>query len=302
MRVCVWGAGTIGRGIARRLVSEPFVSMLHWVNRGESVRGCVVDLKHGLAFAPSCHEVLSYLQADAARAVSRSELVVLTHGVGVTEGSDRASLYPHNRAIMRETVVEVLRGFTGVVLVVTNPVELLARSIAREAVLDRKQVIGLGTLVETARARAARADYLSPSRPARNIPIHAVGTHDEHVVLQLDGDQGLEPEQRGPILERVHHEVTAGAKRVKQFIDGTQCSVVEAAVEVARAVANDSRTLLTVATLDQQDPDGLFYSVPCILGQSGLYERRDDILDPQTREALTGGQEAMRAVLRAHPD
>jgi malate/lactate dehydrogenase len=110
VRVCVWGAGTIGRGIARRLVSESFVSTLHWINRGETVRGCVFDLKHGLAFAPSRHEVLGYLEPQASRAINRSDLVILTHGAGVTDG-DRASLYPQNRQIMRDAAIPALRGF-----------------------------------------------------------------------------------------------------------------------------------------------------------------------------------------------
>jgi L-lactate dehydrogenase len=298
MKVCVWGAGTIGRGIARRLVSEAFVSTLHWVNRSSRVQGCVFDLKHGLAFAPACHEVLPYDESQAARAVSRSELVILTHGVGVTDG-DRASLYPGNREIMRAAAIPALREFGGVVLVVSNPVELLARLVHQEAVLDGARVIGLGTLVETARAKAALADWFSPSRPARDIPIHAVGTHDEHVVLQLDGAQGLEPTQRRWILQRVREEVVVGAKRVKEFTDATQHPVVEAAIAVARAVGHDSRSLLTVATLDERDPDRLFYSIPCIVGHDGVLERRDEILDEQTRQSLGPGKDAMRSALRA---
>lgn len=299
MRVCVWGAGTIGRGIARRLVSESFVSTLHWINRGESVRGYAFDLKHGLAFAPSCHEVSSYLEPQAARAISRSDLIILTQGLGVTEG-DRASLYPSNRQIMRGHVIPALRDFAGVVLVLSNPVELLARLIWREAALDRNRVIGLGTLVETARARAAMAEHLSPSRPARNIPILAVGTHDEHVVLQLDGDHGLPPAQRDRVLARVHHEVVRGAKRVKEFADATLHPVVEGTIEIARTIAHDSRTLLPVATLDEHED--LFYSVPCIIGQAGICERRAELLHAATRERLTRGMDAMRAVLRSHPD
>jgi L-lactate dehydrogenase len=184
--------------------------------------------------------------------------------------------------------------------VVSNPVELLAQLIWREAALGRDRVIGLGTLVETARARAAMADFLSPSRPARNIPIFAVGTHDEHVVLQLDGDQGLPPSNRERVLARVHHEVVRGAKRVKEFADATLHPVVEETVEIARAIAHDSRTLLPVATLDEHEQ--LFYSVPSIVGQAGICERRAELLNDVTRERLTRGMDGMRAVLRSHPD
>lgn len=299
MRVCVWGAGTIGRGIARRLVGEPFVSTLHWVNRGDAVQGYVFDLKHGLAFAPSCHDVLGYDQSRAKFAISRSEVVIVTHGVGVT-GGDRASLYPRNRSIMRETVIPALAGFSGLVLVISNPVELLARLILREAGLGHDRVIGLGTLVETARARAALADHLSPSRPARDIPVIAVGTHDEHVVLQLDAEHGLDVRARERILARTRHEVVEGARRVKAFAEATQHPIVEAAIEVVRAVAHDSRGVLPIAAFDAADE--LFYSIPCILGHQGIMERRIDMLSTATRAALEAGKTAMRSVLFNHPD
>jgi L-lactate dehydrogenase len=239
------------------------------------------------------------LQPQAEHAISRSDLVILTHGVGVTDG-DRASLYPQNRQVMREMAIPALRGFAGILFVVSNPVELLAQLIWHEAALEHCRVLGLGTLVETARARAALADYLSPIRPARNIPIFAVGTHDEHVVLQLDGDQGLPRGSRDRVLARVHHEVVRGAKRVKEFADATLHPVVEATIEIVRAIAHDSRTLLPVATLDEDE--GLFYSVPCIIGQAGVHERRAELLDDVTREGLARGTDAMRAVLHSHPD
>jgi L-lactate dehydrogenase len=282
-------------------VTESFVSALHWVNRSETVFGHVFDLKHGLAFAPTCHEVFGYQQPQARQAVSRSELVIVTHGVGVTDG-DRASLYPQNRRLMRETVIEALRGFEGVVLLVSNPVELLARLVLREASLRPEQVIALGTLVETARARAALADHISPARPARDIPIVALGTHDSYVVMQLDGDQGLDQRDSERILARVHREVVNGASRVKDYANATQHPVVEATMAVARAVGNDSRALLTVATRDPGDADGLFNSVPCIVGRDGVCERRDEVVRERTRMTLRAGKEAMRAVLQRHPD
>lgn len=307
MKVCIWGAGTIGQGLARRLVLEAHVSELHWINRKSTVEGFVHDLKHGLMFSPSCHEVRSYRAEDAdfgrARiAVQRSELVILTLGKPVPPGGTRADLYPSNRALFRELVIPALSDFTGVVLVVSNPVELLARLVQREGQLEARRVIGLGTVVETARARAALADHLSPARPARDIELLAVGTHDKHAVLQPLSDFGLEDTERAEILEAVRGEMINGAERVKTSALATQHPIVEAAAAVVRAVANDAHALLPVASLAPDDPDGLYWSVPCIVAARGTVGRRPELLDRDVVRAMEPGLAAMRDVLQAYPD
>ncbi|NOY89823.1 MAG: hypothetical protein GXP55_01345 [Deltaproteobacteria bacterium] len=303
----MWGAGTIGQGVARRLVMEPHVSELHWINRDPKVEGFVHDLKHGLMFSPSCHEVRSYRTKDsdfarARIATQRSELVILTLGKPVPEGGTRADLYPGNRALFRELVIPALSGFGGIVLVVSNPVELLARLVQREGELEARRVIGLGTLVETARARAALADHLSPARPARDIELAAVGTHDEHAVLQPLSDFGLDDAERDTILEAVRKEMINGAKRVKKNALATQHPIVEAAAAVIRAVANDAHALLPVASLAPDDPDGLYWSVPCIVSARGIIGQRPELLTPAVVTAMAPGVQAMRRVLQSHPN
>jgi L-lactate dehydrogenase len=171
MKVAVWGAGTIGSELAYRLATTAFTSEIHWVNRGyERIAHQAIDLEHGLEFAPSCHRVEAYRQEDAARALRSCSILVLTLGAPVPKGARRADIYLSSRKIYGDAgVVSTLREFPGIVIVVTNPVDLMARVIHRGAALPDSRVIALGTLVETARLRASLGSYLSPMRPAREV-------------------------------------------------------------------------------------------------------------------------------------
>ena len=79
--------------------------------------------------------------------------------------------------------------------------------------------------------------------------------------------------------------------------------IVEGATRVLRAIATPTEEPLTVSTLDPADPDKLFYSVPCLLGQQGLVERKTDCLQsPAIASSLRTSLETLREVLARHPD
>ena len=183
MKIAVWGAGEIGKGLAYRLTTTLFTSELHWINRTlDKIQFRVIDLEHGLDFAPTCRSATPHLQENAAKVLKSAGILVLTLGAPVGPDQKRADLYPNNRDILSKSVIPALRGFDGIVLVVTNPVDLMTRWVQRESGLPAERVFGLGTVVETARLRASLGSYLSPVRPAREVQAYAVGTHDEHFV------------------------------------------------------------------------------------------------------------------------
>jgi L-lactate dehydrogenase len=244
--------------------------------------------------------VQAFKQEHASVALEGAQLLVLTHGVGVTKDRNRQQCYAENRDIFRVTALDLCRSFAGVVLVVTNPVDALARFLHVEAGIPWHRIIGLGTLVETARARASLSEYLMPQRPARDVPAFGLGTHDDNFVLYVPSEVALEPE-REQVLELVRKEVVAGAKRVKELAPkgddekpATVFPIAESVVAVARALAHDSRALLTVSTLDHADPDRLFYSVPCFVGASGIRDQYLDMIDVATKQRLVECRELQR--------
>ncbi|MFY9822334.1 MAG: hypothetical protein WAM82_13205 [Thermoanaerobaculia bacterium] len=304
MKIAVWGAGEIGMGVAYRLATTVFTSELHWINRTyRKIEYRVVDLEHGLDFAPTCRSVTAHSEEKAARALEGAGILVLTLGAAVESGQSRADLYPQNRDLFSRAVIPALRqGFEGVVLVVTNPVDLMARWVQRKSGLPHERVLGLGTVVETARLRASLGSYLSPLRPAREVWAYAVGSHDERFVpIAVPGcGTGSIPEgEMEDILDNARQEVMIGARRVKSDQRSTLHPIVEAVVKVAEAIALDREATLTVSVLDPDSLEGLYYSVPCTVGKSGAIHRHLGVLaHPNVQIQMEACREGLCETLR----
>lgn len=306
MRIAVWGAGEVGMAVTYRLATTPATSSLVWINRTSlKIKERAVDLEHGLAFAPSCHEVLPVPQEQASLFLRDVDLLVVTLGHAVEKGHGRASVYRANREMLMDTVVPVLkRGFPGVVLVVTNPVDLMARLVYTETGLPWNRVIGLGTVVETARLRHSLGSYLIPPRPAREVWAYAIGTHDSDFVPVVDrGGYGLgarmEEDELEDIVEAARNEVARAAARVKMDNRSTLHPIAEGVAAVAEAIALDTRAVLTVSVLEPRKRGSLFFSVPCTVGREGVLARHADVLaDPAVEKRIERCRAGLRSVLR----
>lgn len=305
MKVGIWGAGNLGPALAYRLATTSFVSELFWANRTyDEIAPRVIDIEHGLAFAPTCHAVHGYRQDAIGEMLPLLDVLVVTLGKRVSPGLTRADVYSQNAAIFRSTVIPpLLDGFKGIVLAVSNPVDLIARLLYREARLDRQRVFGLGTVVETARLRASLGSYLSPQRPAREVWAYAVGTHDPNFVPVVMpglavGDTTGESEL-ADLVALAKGEVAKAADRVKTADGSSVHPIVEGVIEVLEAIAFDRRSILTVSVLDPDTPEELFYSAPCCIGQVGIVMRDTGILGfSHVSAALSAGCDAMKTVLR----
>lgn len=308
MRVAVWGGGEIGTALAYRLTTLASVSSLLWINRTfHNIHYRVIDLEHGLAFAPSCHEITAATEREAAEGLEDVDLLIVTTGASVPPGEPREAVYAKNRDVLRQTVIPTLKqGFHGLVLVVTNPVDLMARLVRSDCRLEDPQVMGLGTVVETARLRSSLGSYMIPMRPAREVWAYAVGTHDPNFVPVVTG--GLGPgsaaSDDGPeIVDLARREVANAAARVKLDRRSTLHPVIEGAAAVVDAVGHDRRALLTVSVHDPETAEGLFYSVPCTLGRDGVLERHLGVLrEPDVAAGIRRGCDGLRQTLRAAGD
>jgi len=312
VRAAVWGAGRVGQALAYRLVTLPCTTELYWTNRRlRRVTSRCVDLSHGLAFMQTCRRVTDVDQERVTPVLRRVDVLVVTQGRAVVEGATRNDVYVANREVLRETVIRHLRaagdGFRGVVLVVTNPVDLMTRLIHEETDVPAERIIGLGTVVETARLQSALGSHLMPPRPARDVWAYAIGTHDDLFVPVVPAEPGVGIEVERAWLDRrieaARLEVVQAASRVKIDQGATVHPIVEGVISIISALVEDTQRVLTVSTLDEQSEDRLFYSVPCTLGQRGILHKHLKVLDrPEISERLKRCKDSMRKILQASGD
>ena len=307
MRVAVWGAGAVGTGLVHRLTTCPFVSEIRWVNRTfAAIDRQAIDIRHGLAHAPTCWRVEAHAEDQANDVLGEVEVLVLTLGKSVAQSGGRKDVYVENVGIFRQKVFPALAGFEGQILVISNPVDLMARLVFKEGGVSHERVVGLGTVVETARLRAAVSGYLPGSPSARSVRAYAVGTHDEKFLPILFPDiapgQFLSAEEIQELLPIVRAEVSKANKRVRTAdSDRTLHPIVEGAVAVLAELATPSRMPLTISVLDPDSPDALFYSVPCTIDSCGIERHVRRLEDGPAKTELETCIASLRATLQDHP-
>lgn len=273
MRIAVWGAGNIGSGIVYRLVPSKFVNEIFWINRSfDKLNRQAADVKHGLAFAPTCTDVHPVTEKRAAPWLRDADVLVLTQGALVPHGKTRYDMFPETR-IMFAKVMESLSHFTGIIVVVSNPVDLMTRELVLgQNIVPANRIMGLGTVVETARMRFAIADWLPGDQRPAEIDAFAIGTHDDLFIPIIN-----EPEFPTDAHESMHTEVVQAADRVKgdnkERPGSTLFPIVEGCFSVIETIEQNASKILTVSIDAPDCPHRLCYSLPCKIDASGWRDR-----------------------------
>ena len=303
MRIAVWGAGEIGTGLVYRLATTPYATEIYWITRTyKNIISRVIDIEQGLALCPACKLIRAIDQIDVHLILKKFDVLVLTLGSRVDDGVTREDLYTKNRDVFRASVVPVLSQFKGIIIVVTNPVDLMARLLHVDTGFHHSRIIGLGTVVETARLRYCLSSYFIPKQNHREISAYAIGTHNKFFVPVIPPDcrneSGLDPVELERIIEHARREVNSGPQRAKQDGLSTRHPIIEGINSILTNIAEDRKEVLTVSTLDPDNQDNLFYSMPCVIGSIGIIRRENcDSFSQEAQEALKKCTGALRIVL-----
>ena len=174
-RVVLVGTGFVGMSFAYSMLNqgglEEFV--LIDVNK-DKAEGEAMDLSHGLPFAPHKMDIWAGTYADCKTA----DIVVITAGAAQQPGETRLQLVEKNAKIMRGIVKDIMKsGFNGILVIASNPVDVLTYVAWQESGLPRHRVIGSGTTLDTARLRYEIGKYLNVD--PRNVHGYIVGEHGD---------------------------------------------------------------------------------------------------------------------------
>jgi L-lactate dehydrogenase len=296
MKIGIVGMGWVGSSVAistleRGVASELLVCDI----RRELAEGEAMDLAHGAAFYPSAQvravEPSSMVSADA---------VVISAGRGGRPEQSRLELLRENAAIVRE-IAGALRGLRGLLVVVTNPVDVLTQVAAEASGLPLARVIGTGTMLDTARLRQVLGRELALD--PRSIHAQVVGEHgDSEVALWSSARIGGMPLRRRPgwKAEReraVADEVRFAAREIIRRKGATNHAIGLVTASLLRFALRGERRVLTVSRV-QEGALGLrdiALSLPAVVEAGGAVDVIEPELDPAEHAALMRSAEVLRS-------
>jgi len=295
MKIGIVGCGFVGSTSAYALVLGRMVNELVLIDLNEKLaRAHAADIMHATPFIKPVHVV-----AGDYSGLKGADMVVLACGVAQRDEKEtRLQLLERNVQVFQKVVPRVLDHAPGtILLVVSNPVDIMTEAVTRISGLPCSRVIGSGTILDTARFRTLLANHLSVS--PRSIHAYVLGEHGDSEVLVWSSAKVSVlsifdfAEQKGcsitgSVKNEIDREVRFTAYRIIEGKGATYYGIGAGVARIALAVREDEHCVLTVSSLNQdiEEFKGISLSLPRVVGKEGIIETLKPALSEEETSAL----------------
>jgi L-lactate dehydrogenase len=293
-RVAVVGTGNVGSTFAYALLLSGLAAeiVLLDVNHAKA-EGEAMDLNHTVPFAHPTR-----IWAGDYGDCTGAAVTVIAAGAGQKPGETRLDLVKRNAAIFGEIVPEVARRNPGgILLIATNPVDVLTFAAWKLSGLSAERVIGSGTVLDTARFRYLLSRHFQVD--PRSVHAFIVGEHgdSEVPVWSLANIAGMRLADYcaahgiacdGPVMEEIYRQTRDAAYAIIERKGATYYAVAAGLMRIVEAILRDQRTVLPVSNLvdDYYGISGVCLSLPAVIARGGVERMLRLELNPQEVEGL----------------
>lgn len=279
-KVVLVGTGFVGMSMAYSMLNQGGINelVLIDINKDKTI-GEEMDLAHGLPYAPQKMVIKAGDYPDCKDA----QVIVITAGIAQKPGQTRLELAETNTKIMKDITESIMAsGFDGIIVVASNPVDLMAYVVSEVSGLPRGRVIGSGTVLDTARLRYLMADYFKIS--SKNIHAYIMGEHGdssfvpwEHAYIGCKKVKDVMKDNHHPMedLEKIHKGVVNAAYEIIEKKKATYYGIGMALNRLVKAILNNENSILTVSTYlkdGEYGQDDIYIGVPAVINSHGVRE------------------------------
>lgn len=289
-KVSVIGCGSVGATTAYSYLLSGTVTDLILVDLDKSkAKGLHLDLEHALPFTP----YMNIEAGDDFEACAGSQIVVVTAGARQKEGQTRLDLVNTNKKIFDTIIPKIVRAAPkAILIIVTNPVDILTYHALKISGLPKNQVFGSGTVLDTARLRfhLSQKLRLHPS----SIDAYVLGEHgDTSFPVYSSANVLGKPLNKfkgfsNKVAEKCYQDTKNAAYRIIHDQGYTCYSIATAILHITDAIFEDKHEVLPLSIMlkNYYGVNNVCLSVPCILGRAGIEGVIEVPLDIKEKKAL----------------
>jgi L-lactate dehydrogenase len=298
MKIGIIGCGFVGSTGAFAIALVGAATELVLVDLdADLARAHAEDILHATPFSESVR-----ITAGDYSALRNAGLVVLACGVGQKPGESRLELLERNVNVFQTVVPRVLEYTPDtILLIVSNPVDIMTQVVSKISGLPSKRVIGSGTILDTARFRTLLGEHLGLS--PRSVHAYVLGEHgDSEVLAWSNGKIGGVPviEFAEQIDRRITDDIKAkiddGVRNAAySIINGkgaTYYGIAAGIARIAKAIRDDEGAMLTLSNIEGMN--GVCLSLPRVLNAKGIETTIHPTLSNHENEALQRSAEILR--------
>lgn len=268
------GTGNVGASIAYAMLNQQTdVNELILVDLDTAdAEGEVMDLCDAVAVAPNFIKIRTGEFADA----KDCDIVILAAGAAQKTGETRLDLLAKNAKIFKSISEKIMAsGFDGIIIVVSNPLDVLTYLTWHYTGLPAERVIGSGTVLDSARLRFRIAERLSLS--PRSVHAYQIGEHgDTEFTLWSTADAGgqliselISQKDR----QEIEHQTRNRAYEIIDRKGSTHYGIGACITGIVNCILEDEHRILPVSNYDYSS--GIFNSFPAVLSRQGILRRID---------------------------
>lgn len=277
-KISIIGAGSIGATTAFALLQKEVAReiVINDINQ-EKALGEVLDLMHGSSLSSPCNVTLGSLEDT-----KDSDLIIITAGVAQKPGETRLDLVDRNYKIFKSFVPTLAKlSPNAILLVVSNPVDILSYMTYKLSGFPKERVIGSGTVLDTTRLRSLLGKYFGVD--GRIVQGYVLGEHGDSEFVPWssltignipikDFSEQLSIEWDKATEKVIADDVKNAAYEVINRKGATAFSVAAVLTRIVEAFLKDEKTILSVSTLldDYYGVNNTYLSVPTIVGRNGV--------------------------------
>lgn len=304
-KIAIIGAGKVGTTFAYALILNGLAGEIVLIDVDkERTEGEVMDLNHAVPLSNPVH-IHSGEYADCADA----NIVVITAGTSQRPGETRLDLLKRNIAIFRQILPQVLQyNRNAILLIATNPVDVLSYATWKMSGLPARRVIGSGTVLDTARFRSLISTRFNLD--ARNVHAFIIGEHgDSEVAVWSSANIAGIPmqdfcKQIGNDIcdddrQRITDEVRNAAYEIIRRKGATFYAVGMGLARIAESILRDQHSVLSISSLVEgaYSIEDVYLSLPAVLGRNGIERVLKLNLDEAETAALLRSAGVMHEVI-----
>ena len=305
-KAAVIGCGFVGSATAFTLMQSRLFSELVLLDVNmEKADGEAKDIAHGIPFAGQMK-----IYAGTYDDVADAAIIIITAGANQKPGETRLDLVQKNTAIYQSIIPEIVkRDFGGILLIVSNPVDILTYVALKLSGLPENRVIGSGTVLDTARLKYALGEHLGVD--SRSVHSFIIGEHGDSEIAAWSSTNvsGIPLNDFCEMRGHFNHDAAmdAIAEKVKnsayEIISKKQATYYGIAMSVKRiceCIVRNERSILPVSAMmhGEYGIEDITLSMPAIVGIGGVETHVPIALSEEEAEKLVESAGKLKEVAK----
>ena len=277
-KVAVIGCGFVGSSSAFALMQSGLFSEMVLIDADtKRAEGEAMDISHGISFARPMQ-----IYAGNYDDITDAAIIVITAGANQKPDETRLDLIKKNAAIMKSIVGEIKkRDFGGILLIVSNPVDILTLIALKESGYPSNRVIGSGTVLDTGRFKYLLGEHLDVD--SRSVHAFIIGEHGDSELAAWSNARigGLKVndfcELRGHFnheqsMKKIFENVRNSAYEIIERKHATYYGIAMAVKRICEAIVRNEKSILPVSSLmtGEYGLNDVVLSIPAVVDETGV--------------------------------